>query len=900
MKTISKQIILNTCFLLLGFAVVNITYAASAVKQLNLKTIKGKPGIPFRADIKEMIRLMELLVIGKTPDSVPIEQLVYLGSTAPSQDYALCALAVRHLTVKERAKVITKASCNAGKRNWAGRHKLDREDSKKIFKQKYLPQIKKAAAKVASHKGFREIIIIGPASVRPDDYSREKGGFKFRFSLGYGIPMLSVADVKSIDVWKMTEAKARQLMDGMLATKQGQVFQVETIIELGGVKKVSYKGRLTRHKIIGRIKSVTLYANADKSLSKPLHRFTKEDYTDMAGIAASKAQAREQARLANLEKIKFADSKYFIAAYADLSGKGLKLVDEIFANKRYSGNPFEIKKQKNRDHDQMKKILKQALARFDRNKKVWVSGAIVLKPYNIAQSYFPLHKTTVYARENNRDEKAQWVRVQLVTSQIGKLPVPVDIAKRMTPRQAWRQGAHAGAFRALVKPVNALEPGRTLELAVERLELLKTNQHIDILDDKNVIWSYTPPSYKKLMAKVSQGKANELDEIAQQKKVCAASKDPVSCYPKLCERIRKAEGKKKWESCMQETKLAIRKWKKSQWATINAKRDAKDENIRQSMVTEKMCRRKYTGYVVQPWMPVKGTPEFKSAMTACQNEPVRDVYGPDILGLRLGMSLNDANNFIRRQSVKQNTTLKDTRPFEKAALHWTKDANHGIAVFSVVNGEHERVAAVSRRLYMGDKKMTAGQVISGLRKKYGRELWSNGNQTLLWAFSKGSKKPSAKMCSGLVKLIEPRSGWNRTWGPGKKSSKASKQRQSTSMARVGRQQECMAKHGMPSSPATMQVFASCMQGLTTNASAPSQSGGKSGVSARLPFMIKASGNPKLYARYKACGPVVIARINKGRKGVLTDMSLVLFDPDWIARQPAFAFRSGKGESRIAF
>ncbi len=407
-------------------------------------------------------------------------------------------------------------------------------------------------------------------------------------------------------------------------------------------------------------------------------------------------------------------------------------------------------------------------------------------------------------------------------------------------------------------------------------------------------------------AESAKAKQKLHQDIAKLKQTCSASRS-VDCYQELCGKIKETGNNSEYQSCNRELQQAnkkkykaIRESSKAQWATINAKGAAKNENIRQNMATERSCQKKYTGYVVQPWMPVKGTPEFKAAMTACQNEPIRDVYGPDILGLRLGMPLNDANSFIRRQSVNKNTTLKDTRPFEKAALHWTKDANHGIAVFSVVNGEHERVAAVSRRLYMNGKKTTADQVVNGLRKKYGRELWSKGNHTLLWAFPKGSKKPSAKMCSGLVKLIEPRAGWNRAWSSGKKSSESSKQRQSTSMARVGRQQECMAKHGMPSSPEAMQAFASCMQGLTTNAPAPSQSGGKSGSNTRLPMMIPANGNPKLYEKYKACGPVIIARTNKAKNGTLKDMSLVLFDPDWIARQPAFAFKSGKGGDQIEF
>ena len=546
----------------------------------------------------------------------------------------------------------------------------------------------------------------------------------------------------------------------------------------------------------------------------------------------------------------------------------------------------------------MTKKLEQELSRFDRNKTVWVSGALTLNPYNIDQSYFPLRKATVYMGENNLDLKDQWVSVRLVQSQIVKLPIPSDMAKRMSLP---RGGGYAGIFRALVKPVNTPGPGRTLEFAVERLELLKTPQHTAILDDKNVIWRYTPPGYKTFLATGAQQKAQEQKDIAELKKVCASSSDnPISCYSKLCSKIRVTGDMEGYKKCNADSKRAFRKWEKSQWAAINDKEAARLENKRQNMVTERMCRGRYTGYPAQSWMPVKGTPEFKAAMTACRNEPVRGVYGPDILGLRLGMPLNDADNFIKRQSMKYNTTLKDSRPFEKASLYWTEDSNHGIAVFSLVNGEQERVAAVSRRLYMGDKKLTANQVVNGLRKKYGQELWSNGNHTLLWASPEGSKKPSAKMCSGLAELIEPRAGWNRAWSSGNKRSKAISQRQAAAMSIVAPQQQCMAKHGMPSSPEDMQILARCIQEFAANATAPSQSTEESKSDARLPFMVKATGTSELYAGYESCGAVTIAYFDTDDTGIVKDISSVLFDPSWIARQPAFAFKSDKGEDQIEF
>ena len=74
----------------------------------------------------------------------------------------------------------------------------------------------------------------------------------------------------------------------------------------------------------------------------------------------------------------------------------------------------------------------------------------------------------------------------------------------------------------------------------------------------------------------------------------------------------------------------------------------------------------------------------------------------------------------------------------------------------------------------------------------------------------------------------------------------------------------------------------------------------SGNNARLPMMIASNGSPGIYEEYKACGPVVIAQANKDGVGNLIDMSQILFDPDWISHQPAFAFASGEAGGEIKF
>ncbi len=91
-----------------------------------------------------------------------------------------------------------------------------------------------------------------------------------------------------------------------------------------------------------------------------------------------------------------------------------------------------------------------------------------------------------------------------------------------------------------------------------------------------------------------------------------------------------------------------------------------------------------------------------------------------------------------------------------------------------------------------------------------------------------------------------------------------------------------------------EELAICEQKYGSGATALSQS--QKVAEPRLPVMIGPEGEPGIYARYRASGPVVIALLNADASGRMKDASFVLFDPAWIAGQPAFAFKSGGGRS----
>ncbi len=57
-------------------------------------------------------------------------------------------------------------------------------------------------------------------------------------------------------------------------------------------------------------------------------------------------------------------------------------------------------------------------------------------------------------------------------------------------------------------------------------------------------------------------------------------------------------------------------------------------------------------------------------------------------------------------------------------------------------------------------------------------------------------------------------------------------------------------------------------------------------------MIGPGSDPETYRRYAACGPVVVSVLTLDRRDRVADAAFVLFDPAWIAEQPAFVFADG--------
>jgi hypothetical protein len=298
---------------------------------------------------------------------------------------------------------------------------------------------------------------------------------------------------------------------------------------------------------------------------------------------------------------------------------------------------------------------------------------------------------------------------------------------------------------------------------------------------------------------------------------------------------------------------------------------------------KRSCQKKYKAV----WAPREGTPEYEAAVATCLEVPKIEAYGPDMVGLRLGMDKKEASAIVvRKLKTNASATLKETRPFEGGTLRWTDDANRGIALFFINNHGRDLVAGISRRVYFGENGPSKSKITEGLRKKYGAETWSDENRALVWTFSTGSGKSSSNDYANLVDLLTSRDHWSRKWKP-----------RLTREERFGATQKKQEK---------FTDYIKCLQDAEQgpkgdmaicNQKLGPQSSTQSAKKPKLPIMIKAEGTSGIYAKYQTSGPVVIVLFNKDANSRVKDVSFILFDPAWIARQPAFVFKNGGGTSR---
>ncbi len=147
---------------------------------------------------------------------------------------------------------------------------------------------------------------------------------------------------------------------------------------------------------------------------------------------------------------------------------------------------------------------------------------------------------------------------------------------------------------------------------------------------------------------------------------------------------------------------------------------------------------------------------YDPAMRAQSGKP----YGPDVIGVRLGMPLQAADDAVRGQGpVRDYFEGKAPFPFDGAHLYVLDDGDEYITLFTIADKFGERVAALERNVwYLPSTAPTDDAVFSALDNKYGSSTDRRdhpGGFNLRWtttATGKVLKRQDAKTlgCKSLV------------------------------------------------------------------------------------------------------------------------------------------------------
>jgi hypothetical protein len=139
-------------------------------------------------------------------------------------------------------------------------------------------------------------------------------------------------------------------------------------------------------------------------------------------------------------------------------------------------------------------------------------------------------------------------------------------------------------------------------------------------------------------------------------------------------------------------------------------------------------------------------------------------YGPDMVGLRLGMSFAEAEEIVRNE-MKVGTVLQGKRAFASAApgqiatpmssgkLFISDDGLELIALMDEPPSAANRVVAMWRRVYVPENTALPEEIFAKVIQKYGPPTGTNA-QTLQTGTISGWYTPSGQNCSGLYGAVK--------------------------------------------------------------------------------------------------------------------------------------------------
>ena len=116
-------------------------------------------------------------------------------------------------------------------------------------------------------------------------------------------------------------------------------------------------------------------------------------------------------------------------------------------------------------------------------------------------------------------------------------------------------------------------------------------------------------------------------------------------------------------------------------------------------------------------------------------EAATEPYGPDIIGLRLGMSLEEAEAIIRAhmpvgrvlvrdRALQPEAISGDFGKFSSSRIYVAEDESELIALYDEPPAAAGIVVAITRQINFPQGQMTAAAALTQMRGKYGEEDWS--------------------------------------------------------------------------------------------------------------------------------------------------------------------------------
>lgn len=855
------------------------------LRPLNLQRVNGKPAFypllsPTQDSNIAFRRFIELLIISDRP------RLIEMPADKERQRtwcYEIHDFAKRHLTERAWERYFDPANRRGALRSvcggyWAGASEFEQRRTLQRFVEEVIPSIQAEAARLALP---HTVAIVKPGSLPPYDFSRKS----FRVNLGeldrnfvtgthpLGLDNFVVPGYRPTFDLSMPANAAEKLRSRLQQETRRAYDRRHKVARLRWVAEVSLQGLReivinpgTRHervqqRMLGRVQAVRLYSDADESFTSPLYTVDQDAFFDeqaYSRVAASGEQKRrQQAHLASLERIDVADFRYMAGAYARAAGGGQSAIDQILDKAHFSNNAFENQKRK----DAERPGLLAAYQRVAQDDKGWFIGKLEVGPYDLKRGMFPVRDIDVqdYSTTSSHPIKsALGVRVQLKNFELAELPLPTSIAEQIEKQRGNRAYTDL-AFRALLSPVE-VDPddlrrdkrSKRFYFKVHRLEVVYgKNADPRIVDPETVIWTGRGVGQEELAARAAAERAEKAAAHAQQleqfrARLAECKRQPLDgsrsqCVRRVC--VITGDGglnsqvRGQMVSECDKARDAASQALAAQREAAQARKQAAYEAEQASRKGRRNCERHY-----QEEGLVQGTTEFRSAVETCMNAPVREPYGPSILGVRLGMSAYDVNRVAKRAmggSGSKRLSTRESQPFKVGLLFHTRDASHGIAVFLAKSGASSgfNVAGIGRRQYFSDPAPSMDDAIDAMRRTYGKEAWQEGN-VLLW-----SESPDAERCAGVRKFITERGGWSRGWVP---------------------------------------------------------PGAGHNDQPRQPLLISADGSPEAYAAYSDCGPLLFAYVNPDADGKLADLALVLFDPQWLAELPRYRFNRGNEDGQLKF